>query len=205
MEAGSGSRERVGVITRALRPSKKSDVQYIIASELAAGMLSRDPLLKIRHILEAFITLSEDEKRQIASREDLETYNKLYQVTISLLGIKAVKEFDDECPTLIIPWVAKSPELYAIARGESKPDNYSEEEWREVLKRRFHETLYPLSHPSDILQIKTTFIIKTMPIAVRLASMMLENFISQEVWEKTIEGLGGKRHIVKTETGPIQD
>ncbi|MEM4214048.1 MAG: hypothetical protein QXZ28_02535, partial [Candidatus Methanomethylicaceae archaeon] len=73
------------------------------------------------------------------------------------------------------------------------------------LKKRYHSTLYPESHPSDILQIKTTFIVKTMPSVVALAGKILETFISQEVWEKTIEGLGGKKQIVKAETGPVQD
>lgn len=70
--------EPIGVITRALRPSKKSDVQYIIASELAAATLSKDPLLKIRHICEAFLALSEEQREALVQGKEGE-YEKIYK------------------------------------------------------------------------------------------------------------------------------
>lgn len=191
--------EPIGVITRALRPSKKSDVQYIIASELAAATLSKDPLLKIRHICEAFLALSEEQREALVQGKEGE-YEKIYKATISLMNIRPSMENPN---TLIIPWVEDDPSLVELALWmEGEP---SKAGWEGFLSKMLDLTRSGRINQGVVLSMKGNFVIRVMPKMISLMSKILENFVSQEVWEKTIEGLGGKKHIVKAETGPVQD
>ena len=178
----SENNQMPNIITRAFRPSRKSDIQYLLASELAAATLAKDPLQKIRHVLEAFLALGEEEQKQICTQEEIDLYNMIYEACLSLIGARELNE--DNTFYCIIPWVNQDPRYCSFIYG-SMPQEKS--------LQLIQQGRQGLLDPAQASLIKSRFVTKAMPLIVRLMGKIMQSFITIEVWEKALAGVGRKR------------
>ena len=78
------------LISDATRPSKNSAATLSLSTEIIIGLYSSSPLQKIRHILEAYQTLTREDKEKIIPKES----NRKYMVKMRELCYSFMDMFD---------------------------------------------------------------------------------------------------------------
>jgi len=203
-------------LVAAIRAPQRGDLEQILASNLAAAVFAQ-PLDKIRMILEAFMLLPEEEQLIIATSEDEIQYIKgLYEVAVSLSNIVEL-----EPPMLnmrgryaAVPWSFATTHadrylsffinrIWEFAEGEEWQEFYRQlrkvdlaEEHRSLWNTYLRELARWLGSGfaslSMVEQVKSEFIIKTMPYALQLLREIFKRYITKETWEQMLSILGGK-------------
>ncbi|MBS7612464.1 hypothetical protein KEJ27_09770 [Candidatus Bathyarchaeota archaeon] len=204
-------------IAEAVRAPKKGELEQLIASELALAVMSREPLQKIRHTLEAYLLLPEEVRRELFTEPQRETLQILYECCVSLLHIyeKAGPDGRFAAISWSFPIEAAPRYLYWIKRGWPIPgyENYEniddfldKARWadREEYKRLKQQYLRALagylcsgdSPLGVIMQVKSEFIIHCQPIISETMRVIFTKAISSQTWRETIfimRGRGGAR------------
>ena len=206
-----------GLISKALRPAERSKLDRLIASKLAAALLSR-PLEKICHAIEAYMALDEEKKNLInLSEEEEKEINKIYTIVIALLNArKYIRTRDDmeyveiswpfsedEVPCYFSPWL-KIKKTFWYWHHEGLNERLKALEDRLVergLKRdiaKLYSTAYLVlqvpecSFLINYLIIVNQFIIYAVPKVEKLMGMIFKYAIDPEVWDYTLSLMGGK-------------
>jgi len=203
-------------LVAAIRAPQRGDLEQILASNLAAAVFAQ-PLDKIRMILEAFMLLPEEEQQAVAAdEEEIQYIKRLYEVAVSLSNIV---ELEPSIPRMrgryaSVPWsfsiaqadkylglfvnrmweFAQTEEWTEFFRQVKAADKNTEEGrklWNTYLCEFAKFLCSGLAPLSVVQQVKSEFIIKTMPYASRLLREIFKRYISKEVWESMLSVVSG--------------
>lgn len=197
------------IVTEAFRPATQDALERLLSNELALATFSADPLEKIRHILEAYQLLDEDQRKKVeCNKEKRSQLIKLHNCTISLNRITELSPPPDTYGSRhgFIPWSfangKASSYLFWITRYFTLKD--MSEKTIEYLKNGDKETWnrhykwlakYTRGYAmlADLLSIRTEYIEYTMPLCIALLRKIHEEFITPETWKETIGLFSGRR------------
>ena len=201
-------------LVTAIRAPQRGDLEQLLASNLAAAVFAK-PLDKIRMILEAFLLLPEEEQLVVAEDEGkIEYIKRLYEIAVSFSNIV---ELEPPTPymrgryaavswsfpttraheylSLFIGriWFAEGKEeLYRQLREVNLNSEESKNMWNAYL-RELARWLSSGFAPLPIAeQVKSEFIVKTMPYASQLLREIFKRYISKETWEQMLSIVSGK-------------
>ena len=91
-------------LIQAVRPAPRGELESLLAAELATAVFA-SPLGKIRHVLEAYLLLPSEERKDLFPDEkEREEFYMLYEVCISLMNTIIVQSPYTPEPTAKIPW-----------------------------------------------------------------------------------------------------
>jgi len=215
-------------LVAAIRAPQRGDLEQILASNLAAAVFAQ-PLDKIRMVLEAFMLLPEEEQQVVATGEEEIQYIKgLYEVTVSLSN---VVELEPPIPHMrgryaSVPWsfsitqadrylslfvnriweFAQTEEWTEFFRQVKTTDKNTEEGkelWNAYLREFAGFLCSGLASLSVVQQVKSEFIIKTMPYASQLLREIFKRYISKETWETMLSVIGGGKAKPKGGTSQL--
>jgi len=170
------------------RAPRRGDVENLLATELAMATNSVDPLLKIRHILEAFMLLTSEEKERIASSFDLDRLKRVYDLTLSLLQITPTHDSVHVDRALI-------PLPFAPDKGHEYLDfltikwdlssyfkkNYKEGNYYSRLTTFLTSGEAPLGM---CLTVKSLFVANTLPWTLEILRRIFTSFVSPDLWKE---------------------
>lgn len=199
-----------------LRPKRKGDLEKLLATELALATYSADPLQKIRHILEAYFLLNEEEKPLIVSKpEDQDEIHRLYVVALGLLNITTAHDSVNSDRAVIpfgfpssrahkylgyftnIVWDLSNyfKEFGAVYKA------YMEKRNKDNTKAYFHYfALYLGSGDASLglcLTVKSLFIQYVMPKTLEMLRAIYTQFVSPETWTETMTSFSSKKSLIK--------
>jgi len=165
-------------VQKALRAPKPGQLEQLLANELAVALFNVDPLQKIRHILEAYMSLSDTERSEVFTVEEHTLYAKLYSLCISLLNIVTYPMSAIET-VQAVPFSFKKDEaeVYLSMFNFSNPKN------------TYEQLAYGQAHPVNVQQFKVWYITVAMPYCLNVFRRIVERFISSEVWTQTLSAL----------------
>ncbi|MEM0253245.1 MAG: hypothetical protein QXK78_01630 [Candidatus Bathyarchaeia archaeon] len=156
-------------LQKAIRRPKPGQMEQLIANELAIAVFNIDPLQKIRHILEAYMVLPEEERAKTFTAEENEKAMKIYSVCISLLNIVEYPIGNFE-----------QAQAVPFGFGEDEAEAYLQNICRN--SKTAYETLSSDAHPISVREFKVRFINAAMPFALQVARRIVEQYISRETW-----------------------
>lgn len=209
-------KEMDALLVSALRPSSKDALQQLLASELAAAVFAADPLQKIRHVLEGYMLLNDEQRAQVVPEEaERQELMRMYTVTNALARITETAVPYCYTRMAFIPWTFSGLSPYDYLKpftntwyiidkqyfDEGVKERLSAGEewvWRWYLAY-FVEWTRSAAPLSICMETRGSFIDYTMPRVITLLRHIHEAFVSSEVWEKTISSMRGGR--VKSEGG----
>jgi len=192
-------------VASALRAPMRGDLERLIASELAMAVLSLNPLQKIRHILEAYLLLSEKTQEQLFTEAERLESKRLYEVCISLLNVFEVPTPADYMGRYgVVPW-SFLPEnaheyfywlrrlfIFKLKDEELEPlleqiKAGSREAWRKYcsLLAQHLANLAPLKL---IKSLESEFIVYATPVAANVMRKIF-GLISERAWSETLSAL----------------
>jgi len=203
-------------LVAAIRAPQRGDLEQILASNLAAAVFAQ-PLDKIRMILEAFMLLPEEEQQAVvAGEEEIQYIRGLYEVAVSLSNII---ELEPPIPHMrgryaSVPWSFSITQadrylslfvnrIWEFAEGEEWQEFFKQlknaEPKTEEKKRLWSIYLRELARWLGcgyaslpmVEQVKSEYIIKTMPYASQLLREIFKRYISKEVWESMLSVVSG--------------
>jgi hypothetical protein len=199
-----------------LWPKSKGDVENLLATELALATYSADPMQKIRHILEAYMMLTENEKSVILPHvTDRDEALQLYVVALGLLNITPTHDgIQSDCA--IIPFAFGPRQAYRYlgnfvhivwnlsnyyttfdATYVQHPMNCTDEQKRQyfaLFKR------YLSSGDASLgicLTVKTLFIKYVLPKTLHMLRTIYTQFISPEKWYDVTTSFRGTTHAMQ--------
>ena len=186
---------------KVLRPEKRITDEDLVASELAAAVLS-EPLGKIRHTVEAMYLLDEGERRQAGiAKEEEEEAGRIYALALALQnarsktfpdlemeGVRILWPFPQEEAGTQLAWVGEKMPLYFIMEKEARddlsalplPERVYLATGRHWVAREVHQALV------------VRFVRYAMPIAARLMRKIMR-MISPGSYRQALQLLGGRR------------
>jgi len=195
----------------ALRPSGLQALELVIGTELQIGNLSQEPLQKIRHVIEAFMLLPEEKRKDIATQEEIVEYERMHTLAISFLNTQMLPSGSHDLNRYAaVPLTFAGEQAYIYLSPFIHlffwPTDISKEAKQRVLtgvkesKERYFEWLSNIIHAGyflqSVLSIKVQFIAWAMPKTANLSNLITTKFLSPETWEKVLfstMGKGGKR------------
>ena len=169
-----------------VRGRRRGDLENLLATELALATNSVDPILKIRHIIEAYMLLSQEEKGKILpSQEDRDRLERVYSLSLALLNLTPTHDsvqFDRSMiPFPFAPDKAHEYLDFLSIRWDLSGyfKNFKEENY-------YHQLAVYLSSGDAssgmCLQVKSLFIRHELPWILNLLRLIFTSFISAEVW-----------------------
>jgi len=211
----------------AIRAPQRGDFEQLLASNLAASVFAR-PLDKIRMVLEAFLLLPEEDQLIIAAGEDeIQRIRGLYEVAVSLSN---VVELEPPAPHMrgryaAVPWSFPTTNaheylslfinrVWEFAKGEEWQEFYTQlrvvdlngEEGKNLWNAYLRELARWLSSgfaPLPVVeQVKSEFIIKTMPYALQLLREIFAHYISEKAWTEMLSIVSGGKAKPKAVAQP---
>jgi hypothetical protein len=205
-------------LVAAIRAPQRGDLEQILASNLAAAVFAQ-PLDKIRMVLEAFMLLPEEEQQAVvADEKEIQYIERLYEVAVSLSN---VVEVEPSAPYIrgryaSVPWSFSVTQadrylslfvnrVWEFAEGEkwqelfrklknAEPKTEEKERLWSAYLRELASWLGCGYAPLPVVeQVKSEFIVKTMPYISQLFREIFKRYITKETWESML-GLvsGGK-------------
>ena len=187
-------------LAQALRPPK-SDFEQLLASNLAAAIFS-PPLQKIRMILEAWLLLPEEERKNlISNEEERKDLERIYEVAISFENVFEVSKPHINEKLAIVPWSFSIDDAFLYLRLFVKrywniiKINLKEEKetaWYLYLNKLAAFLNSGYASLNLIKMIENEFVTTIMPKALELLRLIHTKFISQETWEHTLSIMSGK-------------
>jgi hypothetical protein len=215
-------------LVAAIRAPQRGDLEQILASNLAAAVFAQ-PLDKIRMVLEAFMLLPEEEQQVVATGEEEIQYIKgLYEVAVSLSNI-----IELEPPLqhmrgryASVPWsfsitqadkylglfvnriwefaqTEEWTEFFKQVKAADKNTEEGKELWNSYLREFAGFLCSGLASLSVVQQVKSEYIIKTMPYASQLLREIFKRYISKETWETMLSVIGGEKTKPKGGTSQL--
>lgn len=195
----------------ALRPSGLQALELVIGTEIQIANLSQEPLQKIRHVIEAFMLLPEEKRKDIATQEEIAQYERMHTLAISFLNTQMLPSGSHDLNRYAsVPLTFAGEQAYNYLSPFIHlffwPTDISKEAKQRVLtgvkesKERYFEWLSNIIHAGyflqSVLSIKVQFIAWAMPKTANLSNLITTKFLSPETWEKVLfstMGKGGKR------------
>ena len=169
-----------------VRGRRRGDLENLLATELALATNSVDPILKIRHIIEAYMLLSQEEKGKILpSQEDRDRLERVYSLSLAFLNITPTHDsvqFDRSMiPFPFAPDKAHEYLDFLSIRWDLSGyfKNFKEENYHQQL------AVYLSSGDASsgmCLQVKSLFVRHELPWTLNLLRLIFTSFISAEVW-----------------------
>ncbi len=187
---------------RVLRSEKRITDEDLVASELAAAILS-EPLGKIRHTVEAMYLLDEEERRQAGvTEEEEEEAGRIYALTLALQNahprtfqspkewVRILWPFPQKEAGTQLAWVGEEIPLY-LRVGEGRTED-------DLSGLPFPEKIYVATSSywvsKEVHQaLVVRFVRYAMPIAARLMRKIMR-MISPSSYRQALQLLGGRRH-----------
>ena len=163
-------------LQRAIRGPKLGQFEQLLANELAVAAFNVDPLQKIRHILEAYMMLSDEERAKLLPAEEQGKVEVAYRICVSLLNVVEypLSEFE-RLQAVPFDFQEKQAEKYLSMVSNSPIEAY--------------RSLIADAHPVYVSQFRVRFICSYMPLALQVMRRILEEYISQETWMQTLQAL----------------
>jgi hypothetical protein len=203
-------------LVAAIRAPQRGDLEQILASNLAAAVFAQ-PLDKIRMVLEAFQLLPPEEQQVVvAGEEEIQYIKGLYEVAVSLSN---VVELEPPIPHMrgryaSVPWsfsitqadkylslfvnrmwefaqTEEWTEFFKQVKTTDKNTEEGKELWNAYLREFAGFLCSGLASLSVVQQVKSEFIIKTMPYASQLLREIFKRYITKETWETMLSVIGG--------------
>jgi len=194
-----------GFASQVLRPPKRSEIQDLLANELAMSLFSADPLQKMRHIFEAFGILNPEEQKAVVEKEDdIKRAERYHSLVVSFLSI-----YDDNLGMCYLPlsfpsegaykyfdWLDLDYDLSGWYSGWEDLETLKKTDVKRYIQKYLGAVSSFLSggnaSHSFILSVRAAFIRQVLPFAHKIFRGIFENFISQDVWERTLLTLRGQ-------------
>ena len=192
-----------------MRPLQKGDLENMLSSEMFVATLSTDPLGKIRHIMEAYRLLNEQERMEITSPDAHRTMCRIYTMCLSLLNIKPCMQ---NCGAIPLRFAVEQAYLYINFLHDIEYDlsDYYGDHWARFMqekeespafKQKYYENLarYLRSTKASLVfctEVKIAFIDYAMPLALELLRHIFSRFLgpeAQEEFKLSIMGRAKKR------------
>jgi len=190
------------------REKRKGDLENLLATELAIATYSADPLMKIRHIFEAYLLLNEKERFLIIPDPNEQgEVSKLYVVALALLNITTTHDdYDHDRAVVPLAFAHSEARIYLEpfstitldlggyfsdwgAIYKDFRENKTEKSIRlyfSCLARYLNSGKAFLGH---CLIVKNLFIQYAMPKALEMLRAIYTQFISPEMWYEVTSSL----------------
>ena len=195
-----------------VRAKQKGDLENLLATELAQATYSADPLQKLRHILESYLMLHENDRARVLPDPEERTLTlRLYMTTLGVLNImpthdsiradRAMIPFafpPDQAYLFLEECLTFSWDLTKYYRGNFDRSYFLDRDscTRAQIQEYYSKLLQFLSSgeaPIGLcLTIKTLFITYALPKALRILREIYTLFISPELWSDVITSLGNR-------------
>lgn len=226
-------------LAQAVRPPKPSELQQILATELAIAIFSANPLQKIRHIFEAYFLLPQKEREELFPDKDQRTkIRMLYELCISFQNVVEVPGppgWTGRYATMGITFpFNKASEYMPLMTTRSVDLSHVYSDWNEFLELRDPRNWFAKKYEDDeakinealrdekavkaaqkawwdsycqmvarwltsglaplsaIKQLESEYVTSTMPFSLNILRTIHSKYITQEVWEQTLELFRGK-------------
>jgi len=214
-EAGElGEVETLGA--KMIRPDRRISGEDLIASELAAAVLS-EPIGKIRHVCEALMLLDEEERERAGiTADEVKVAEKLYKLALMFQNafVDMFLSPHDARPiersmTIQFPFSLEDAEEWKewlSPPGLTCMWYYQGEEDREQKLKTQKElegkpdwmTHYRLIHgqkiiPDGVKSLQTYFTVKAMPTAARLLRKII-GLVSPDSYQAALRAMRGAKH-----------
>lgn len=185
------------IVVKEARRKSKVDIDKLIASELAIAMISPQPLQKIRHTLEAFKLVPKDRRVLChVTEEEIELYERLYEVCISLMNTVEVPprygevgwSFATEVAYEYFFWIKQIRLFEGIDKKLMEALKNGDEEARKEYCRKLAEYMANRCPLQIIKSFESDFIAYAMPIISELMAKILL-VISDEAWSEAFKSL----------------
>jgi hypothetical protein len=204
------------LVSDSSRPSRYSASVMALATELLVAQFAQNPLQKIRHVLEAFLTLKEDERKKAVPEEkdrillskmrtvcysfldliDMPSYSGLYQRKMAIPFSFAEKEGIEYLAPFhkcyrMLPGMDKLYEKIGVNSG----GNLSVENSRRIRGAYFYLLVHLMKYgwyAQDCLSLKNEFINFMIPKIAELETKIRENFIDGNTWEAALFAYRGQ-------------
>ncbi len=169
------------LISDATRPSKNSAATLSLSTEIIIGLYSSSPLQKIRHILEAYQTLTREDKEKIIPKES----NRKYMVKMRELCYSFMDMFD--LPPLPYQFHNRkgltfsfSADLAYLYLAPFVGDFYFYGEWTEENKKAIEDVMNKFWQEGANLELMNEYEIKVIKILFRHLVKNLEFGVNAE-------------------------
>jgi hypothetical protein len=215
-------------LVAAIRAPQRGDLEQILASNLAAAVFAQ-PLDKIRMILEAFMLLPEEEQQAVvAGEEEIQYIKGLYEVAVSLSNIVELEPLASYMRGRYasIPWsfsitqadkylglfvnriwefaqTEEWTEFFKQVKAADKNTEEGKELWNSYLREFAGFLCSGLASLSVVQQVKSEYIIKTMPYASQLLREIFVRFVTKQTWETMLSVIGGGKAKPKGGTSQL--
>ncbi len=190
MESPSSMKEGVGKFTSSIvRGRRRGDLENLLATELALATNSVDPILKIRHIIEAYMLLSLEEKGKILpDEEDRARLERAYSLSLALLSLTPTHDSVQFDRSMIpFPFAPDKAHEYLDflsitwdLSGYFKTKGTGKDYYKQL-------AIYLSSGDASsgmCLQVKNLFVRHELPWILILLRLIFTSFISAEAWKE---------------------
>jgi len=191
-------KELDSVLVEAVRPTAQLGVENLIACELARAVFSK-PLEKIRHILEAYLLISNEKRRELLGicDDEHEELIKIYKLCLDLQRTIFMEDRYCEMRTAAIPWSFTAKEIYKYLDwiGNFVPYHYPLVSYYKKLD--YMKKFYYASKLGNLTwmtarEVQTRFIQYAMPKVIRIMRLLLEKIVTPEIWWQSLQIISGK-------------
>jgi len=190
------------IYVEAVRPTRTLGVENLIASELAQAVFA-EPLSKIRHILEAYLMLSPEQRELLEiGEEEHKELLKIYKLCLDLQRIVWIKDpFSGGMKTAAIPWSCNPDEIqnYLNWLNNMSPlyITHNMENTEKYRKLNEIEIFYLASIRGELAavsarQVQIRFIHYAMPKVLCIMRLLLEKIVTPETWWQSLQVISGK-------------
>jgi hypothetical protein len=184
----------------------RSDIKNLLATELALAVYSTLALVKIRHIMEAFDTLSPEEQVMLLGEETAARAKRYFRMIFAMIDLTKLDEnyavipfaFSLEEAPLYLGFISQR---YTIPGYD--PEYLKQMPWEDYTKLLYQHIISGSATQSFCLIIKANFVIVVMDFSLYIFKMIFTKYLSQSDWNETLERVaGGKSH--EANLGPRQ-
>lgn len=198
------------LVARTIRGSQRLGLEDLLASELASAVLS-EPLSKVRHIYEALMLLSEEERKSVGiTEEELRETQRLYVMAETLRTTHIFREISDTGQTIdlwaMICWsfpVEEAKEWLEWVGDDFRdkvrwyPHDGHENPNEKYRNLPYHECIYNVLCNEEVIMatfkgLVVRFVNFAMPKATKLMRKIIGR-VSQDTFLATLRILRSKR------------
>ena len=179
--------EQMGqLVSDSSRPSKFDSITMNISTELAIAQFSQDPLQKIRHILEAFFFLDENDRlRLLPDEKERATFSRMYDLCEAFMKRQELPP-DEGDRRALISFTFEDSEVH-LYFGDFALQYASEEN-----VQNFRSGAMSLA---SCILLENLFVIWAIREVTSLSRKILKMFVSGETWEATLALMKSPEHV----------
>lgn len=189
------SPEKISQGASRMMRSQKSDIQNLMATELAMATYSSNSLVKIRHILEALRMLSEPEQAiLLGDQETMERATRYYTLTNAMIDLA---KLDEHYAIIPFPFtISDSPKYLDFVTQIHKLPIQG---WRFTTLDQYKRDLVLVVTSGQAsygfcLIIKEMFITAGMPFALWVLKKIFREYITPAAWRDAVSSVGSNEN-----------